>query len=332
MIMKNREVKIGVVGLGYWGPKLVETFGKIKEARVSVLCDLNPELLSGVSQSTGIPGTASFRGMLHDASLAPDAVVIATPPRTHFSLALEALEYGKHVFVEKPLTTSLIQAEQLTVLAQKRGLVLFVDHTFCFDKVFEALQRMVRGGEFGYLESSKFEWLGARPKPQGPDVLWDSGPHAFSALYYLLGKLPCRVSARPLAFLPSGVLSALSARAEFDDGTAGEIFLAWKDQIILGKDVEKAARVTLQGAKREITYEGSFGKRQALCSEGGRSFPLPGVTYEDEPLRSACEAFVRAVADGKPAVTDGAFGGSIVRILETAERSVREGGSAISLI
>lgn len=330
------KVKIGIVGLGYWGPKLLQKFSGIEGAEVVRLCEKTEELLHDFSSRypTRYPPAASFEELIADPAYPVDAVVIATEPKSHAELSRLALERGLHVFVEKPLAINLQDAQILARLAREKNLVLMVDHTFCYDNALLHLRRATEDRKYheGEIQQSSFEWLGARKKPQGPDVLWDSGPHAVAAMIFLLQKVPQGIRMRVLSRL-SDVPSAMTGEVEFSDGTRAKISLAWQDEVLDGQPVEKAARVTLFSEKGKIVYEGTFGKREVVIHQDG-SNPLlaPGLTYEDEPLRTVCEEFVRAIVQGQSPVVDGVFGAQVVAVLDAAERSYKQGGGRVEVI
>ncbi len=311
------KLRVGIVGLGYWGPKLVESFRGMAGAEVTQVCDLNPQLLGEIAQKYNLAGTTSFAELLADQT---EAVAIATPPSTHAVLVRQALEAGKHVFIEKPLATDFDEARSLAELAKSKNLVLFVDHTFCYDEAFGRVRELVQNGDLGKIQKASFEWLGARPKPRGPDVLWDSGPHAVAAMNFVMNQSATLISAEVLARLETGVPSALSAKFTFPGGSKADVLLAWKDQEIDGSPVPKAARVVLSGDK-ELVFEGSFGARAVSVRENGVAHPLAGLTFADEPLKSALGAFVDAVKYGKKIPSDGKFGAEVVKILEMTAKS-----------
>lgn len=345
-------INIAIVGVGYWGPKLVKIFQSIPSVSVAALCDLNQELLSRVGQECGLAErcTSDFDLLLQsdERPQKVDAVVLATPPGIHYELAKKALRAGKHVFVEKPLATRYAEAKELAEISREKRLTLFVDHTFCYDEVFGEIRKKIRAGDLGAISYARFSWLGARQKEHGPDVLWDSGPHAFAAFQFLIGKRPLRVSMKKFASLSSGVPSALAGRIFFEGDESGDepfadILLAWKDQEIDGYSVPKSAEVIIQGAREAIRYEGSFEKRAAASWAGahaveisgspfapaafnGEAVPFIGISYADEPLKSACYAFIESITNTKSPPTDGIFGGDVVRAIEAAARSLAKNG------
>ncbi|MDO8589684.1 MAG: Gfo/Idh/MocA family oxidoreductase [bacterium] len=348
--MKN-TVNLGIVGLGYWGPKLIDKFQSIPQAKVTVICDLDPGLLGEAEKVSGIKGTTKISELLDNSKHQVDAVIVVTPPATHLDIARQVLEAGKHVYIEKPMTVTKKGAVLLNNLAKKKHLNIFIDHTFCHDAVFIEKRKLIDEGKLGEIYHSRFEWLGARAKPQGPDVLWDSGPHAFSSMLFLIGKKPVSLHMNIIERIPdTQTPSALEGEVHFEDGTRSEIKLAWKDQTVRGLHVPKAARASIVGKEKTIIYEGSFAGRTAriypteesyspsraldACIEdflGGKGDELPGVSYDDEPLKSACAAFIDLILSNKVPVTDGFFGEQVVHLLEKASESMRSRGRHISL-
>ncbi len=324
--MGKDKVKLAIVGLGYWGPKLVEIFLADEKAEVRVLCDSEWRALSRAVYQHQVTGVSSLeRALERDV----DALIIATPPQTHAALVRKVLEAGKHVFVEKPLATSYEDAYSLKRLAEEKKLVLFVDHTFCYDEVLLKTRGLMGEVLEGVVYDSRFEWLGARPKPNGPDVLWDSGPHAVSALLFLLGKWPREVSAQVMSRLPNGTAASLQSSLLLQDGTNAKILLAWSGENFDGKPVEKACRILLKGAPADIEYEGSFSRRGVSLIIDGLRTPI-GMNLHSEPLKAACRAFLGAIMEKTHILTDGAFGTEVVAILEKIQQAA-ESGKVLSL-
>ena len=193
---------IGVVGYGYWGPKLVRNLSETPQAALTWVADLDAERLARLRRE--LPGAAVTQN--YDEMLASDidAVVVATPIRTHYRLAKAALLAGKHVMVEKPLTANSREADELTRLAEERGLTLMVGHTFEYNAAIRALRNIVRSGELGriyYVDSARLN-LGLFQSDI--NVVWDLAPHDLSILLYVLGMDPLAVSARGSANVRPG--------------------------------------------------------------------------------------------------------------------------------
>ena len=330
-------LRIGVLGLGYWGPKLAKNFVSVKGVCVSAVCDQRSELLQAVRQI--LPdafATTDYAEMLSGDRV--DAVAVVTAPQQHFDPVKRALESGKHVFVEKPLAVSYAEAVALKDLAAAARLVLMTDHTFCYDLAFARIRDALIQGELGAVRFARMEWLAAREKAAGPDVLWDSGPHAVAALQYFFGLDRGEVSFNEVGRLPGGVLAAAQGSLR-SAAVAAELEIAWAGQCLRSKPVAKAARVTLFGDRATLVYEGSFGSRKAQvipCAlphdwRWGMDTPKPaapmaGLSYDDQPLVNACSAFAAAVAGQAPCITDGSFATGVVAVLEAAQRSLQSGG------
>ncbi|QQG45229.1 MAG: Gfo/Idh/MocA family oxidoreductase [Candidatus Sungiibacteriota bacterium] len=333
----RHKIRLGLVGLGYWGPKLLQKFSRIEAAEVVRFCEKSEDLLRDFAERYPLryPPTVSFEELISNESYPLDAVIVVTPPETHAALVAQAMLRGLDVFVEKPLATNLQDALYLAKLAREKNRVLMVDHTFCYDHALLYVRNLLSDRKFGTadFQGSAFEWLGARKKPQGPSILWDSGPHAVAAMLFLLKKTPERISMRVVENLSENIPATMTGYAEFTDGHKAEIRLAWQDGVLDGKIVEKAARVAIFGDRRKVLYEGTFGKREVLLHHDWDGAILaPGLTYEDEPLQTVCEEFIRAVAEGGSAFTDGDFGAKVVAILEAAERSCMREGEPIPIV
>src|SRR6476659_7339791 len=222
----DRALRVGVVGLGYWGPNLVRNFADSHAFDVAYLCDLRSRPLETLSRRyPGISSTSDFAEMLKDESL--DAVAIATPVSSHFSLAMAALMAGKHVFVEKPLAASSEQVLQLTEVAEEKGLVLMPGHTFLYSPAVTTIKRLIDSGELGeiYFISSSRVNLGLHQ----PDVsvVWDLGPHDFSILRYWLDGLPAEVSAVSRSCLLPDVPDVAFINLRYPSGTVAHVELSW---------------------------------------------------------------------------------------------------------
>ena len=333
-------LRVGVVGVGYWGPKLVKEFQALDDVQVQRLCDIDPEALRTQTQQLRVPcpGAANIETLLNDTAHPVDAVVIATPPDTHFALAQTALSCGKHVFVEKPLATNPNDAALLCALAAKNQRTLFVDHTYCHDQVIQRIQNLWRQNYLGSVQHCQLDWFGEREKPKGPSVLWDSGPHALATLHFLNPLTKGSLSMSGVQTLSTGITATANVEVKAS-ATAAHIHLAWMGQRWKNLPVAKAACVTLFGSKKTLCYEGSFGQRQAWITdaalspeqwqalpEAGKknlSRPLEDVDYRDEPLKNACQAFVDAVRHESLPLTDGYFGFQVVSLLHAAEQSVK---------
>ncbi|HEU5318189.1 MAG TPA: Gfo/Idh/MocA family oxidoreductase, partial [Chloroflexota bacterium] len=219
--------KVGVVGYGYWGPKLVRNLAEMPEAELRWVVDLDQERLARVRrQYPSISTTADYGELLRSDAT---ALVVATPIRTHYRMAKAALEAGKHVLVEKPLTADAAEAEELVDLAERRGLVLMAGHTFVYNAAVRALRQIVASGEIGdvyYVDAARLN-LGLFRKDV--NVLWDLAPHDISILRYVLQREPLSVSARGSAHVTPGVQDVAYVEVRFADDLIAHLHLSWLD-------------------------------------------------------------------------------------------------------
>jgi len=325
-----------VVGYGYWGPKLVRNFAEMPEAELSWVVDLDQARLGRVSQHyPAVQTTADYDAVLRsDVS----AVVVATPIRTHYRVAKAALEAGKHVLVEKPLTASSAEAEELVDLAERRGLVLMVGHTFVYNAAVRALREIVASGEIGdvyYVDSARLN-LGLFRTDI--NVLWDLAPHDLSILRYVLQREPVSVSARGSANVTRGIQDVAYVEMRFPGDVIAHLHLSWLDPC-------KVRRVTIVGSRKMVVYNDVSETEKIRIYDKGVERPYETDRFSDfhlayrngsqtipyvtvpEPLRVQCEHFVRCARTGERPETDGRDALQVVRILEQADSSLQNGGA-----
>lgn len=339
--MAGRQLGIAVVGTGYWGPNIVRNLVALADeghARLIRVCDLSEERLATLAaRHPGLATTTDFGEVLRDSAV--DAVVIATPIRTHFRLAAAALAAGKHVLVEKPLTASVMEAERLTAMARAVGRTLMVGHIFQYNPAVEALGDLVRSGALGeiyYVDCARLN-LGLF---QGDiDVLWDLAPHDLSILLDVLGKRPTSVSALGNAHVLAGIDDVGQINLRFEGGVTAQLRLSWLDPV-------KVRRVTVVGSEKMAVFSDAgadklkvFDRRVALADlvEAQPSFDYHDgdietvVLPEREPLRVQLLHFLNCIRTGATPRSDGAMGAAVVRILEAADTSRRCDGRWVDL-
>ena len=259
---EGRSLGIGVVGLGYWGPNLVRNLAEAPAFDLAFLCDVRPKPLDALSRRyPGVPCTTDFEEMLADESL--DAVAIATPVSTHFSLAMAALNAGKNVFVEKPLAASSEEVEQLTAVAKENGLVLMPGHTFLYSPAVTTIKALIDSGELGeiYFISSSRVNLGLHQ----PDVsvVWDLGPHDFSILRYWLDALPLEVSAVSRSCLLPDVPDVSFINLRYPSGTVAHVELSWLAP-------SKLRRTAIVGSEKMVVYDDAANEPVRIFDSGAK--------------------------------------------------------------
>jgi predicted dehydrogenase len=340
--MNKSPVGVGVVGYGYWGPNLVRNFMALPsdKARVKSVCDARAERLSNVSRiypSIGV--TTDYGAMLADPEI--DLIAIATPVSSHFTLAERALSAGKHVLVEKPLAASVDEAERLVALSRSAGRKLFVDHTFVFTPAVRKMRELVQTGSMGellYYDSTRIN-LGIFQ--HDVDVVWDLVPHDLSILDFLLGgMMPASVSCTGVAHY--GELADLAyVTLNYPNGFIAHINVNWLAPV-------KIRQILLCGDKQMMVYdEHTVQEKVRIYDRGVRVTSNEDVyqkliEYRDgdmfapklpntEALGAEVENIVDAIRGASSEVVDGESGLRIVRALEAATLSMRQGGRPVSV-
>lgn len=334
-------VSVGVVGCGYWGPNLVRNLAESRKCGRLVCCDIDAarlELMKG--RYSSVETVSSLDDLLRRDGL--DAVMLATPISSHYELARQALLSGKHVFVEKPFTTSVKQADELISLADERGLVLMVGHVFMYTPAVIKIKDVIERGELGnvyYLSSTRVN-LGIHQKDVS--VVWDLAPHDFSMFFYWLGEGPIRVSATGKAFVQKGIMDVAFISMEFACGAIAHMQLSWLSP-------SKLRRTTLVGSSKMLIYDDtkvtdkvrifdkgvdlrdpeSFGEFQLSYRTGGVFSP----TLENrEPLHEEVDHFLDCIVNGSTPKSDGVSGRRVVKVIEAVERSLNNDSHVENLV
>jgi predicted dehydrogenase len=331
-----REIKIGVIGSGYWGPKLARNFNDIAGAGLEMVADLREDRLAEIKQLyPEIRTTRNYEDLLASDL---DAIAIATPVNTHYPLAKEALFAGKHLFVEKPITSNAAQADELVALAADQGLTLMVGHTFVYNPAVQAVREIIQSNQLGkiyYLNSTRVNLGLLQPDI---NVMWDLGPHDISILQYILGANPTRVSARGACFVNTtrNLQEVVFLVLFFEDGVMANLRLSWLDPV-------KQRRLTVVGRNKMLVYD-DIAEDKVVIFDKGVEVPAYSVTEEEfrasyrhgdetvyplewvEPLRVECEHFLDCIRAGKKPISSGEQGAKVLRVLETAQRSLLNGG------
>lgn len=337
----TEPVRVGLVGCGYWGPNLARNLHQLADADLVSCCDMDPQLLSKMRiLYPQVRETTHYADLLSDRDL--QAIVIATPARTHYELARQALLAGKHVLVEKPLTMSSVEAQDLAALADERQRILMVGHIFEYHPAVQTIKALLDEGELGQLFYIYSTRVNLGRVQSDINALWSIAPHDLSILLYLLDAMPESVSARGGTFLNGTVEDVVFVVLSFPGGVLGHVHASWLDP-------SKVRRMTVVGSRRMIVYddvaaegkikiydkgvyrkdEGSYGEYQYRVHSGDISIPRLEMS---EPLRLECQHFVECIRSGRRPQTDAANGLRVVQVLEAAQESLDRGGAMISLI
>lgn len=334
-------INVGVIGYGYWGPNLVRNFVANESTRVTMVCDRDEGRLAKLhSLHPGMRVTTSAHELINDAQV--DAIVVATPVEAHFPLALEALRAGKHVLVEKPITSTSEQAQRLIYEAHERGLVLAVDHTFVYTAAVRKMHELIRAEAFGkvrYYDSTRVN-LGLFQNDV--NVLWDLAVHDLSIMQYILAGSPIAVSATGHRHMPGQPEYAAFLTVFMDDGTIAHINVNWlspvkirrtlvggEGQMIVYDDLETSEKVKLYD-KGIVMSETPEEVHKLLISYRTGDLWSPNLPAT-EALAIEAKHFADCINGEETAIADGEAGLEIVRILEAANDSMRNRGAPVSL-
>ncbi|MCA9245488.1 MAG: Gfo/Idh/MocA family oxidoreductase [Planctomycetales bacterium] len=334
-------IRLGIIGLGYWGPNLLRCFEANRHCKVVVTCDRDTKRLEQIgAQFPTIRRTTESDEVLD--SDVVDAVVIATPTRTHHRLATQALEAGLHVFVEKPLATSTEECRELIALADDRQRTLFVGHVFLHSTPVQALRELVASGELGDLYYIASKRLNLGPVRHDVNALWDLAPHDLSIMLDLIGHSPASVSCSGLAYLNPRVHDVCNLTLNFADQKMGIVHTSWldprKDRVmtVVGSkkmavynDLEPLEKIKVYDIGIDaLPYPASYGEFQFSYRYGNTFSPR---LNEAEPLMAECSDFIRCIRDGERPYTDGRNGMAVVEVLEAADKSLSLGGARVAL-
>jgi predicted dehydrogenase len=339
MTRAPRPIRAAVVGLGYWGPNLVRNLHELPGAEVAAVCDARPERLASITERyPAIRGVQDYDAILEDRHI--DAVVLATPVSTHFTLADQALRAGKHVFVEKPLAASGVEAAALVETAAQRGLVLMPGHTFLYSPPVDTIRALIGSGELGdiYFVSSSRVNLGLHQADVS--VVWDLGPHDFSILRYWLGETPQRVSAMSRGCILPNVPDVTFVNMEYPSGAVAHVELSWLAP-------SKLRRTTVVGSRKMAVYDDTSTEPVRLFDSGvmvpnPETFGEYRLTYRTgdivsphvaaaEPLSLEMADFCEAIHTGETPRSSAELGLEVVRIIEAVDDSLAAGGVPVDL-
>ena len=334
-------INVGIIGYGYWGPNLVRNFSESTGTQVVAVSDLNSERLALARRRyPAIETTHDHRDLFSDNRI--DAIVIATPVSSHFELAMGAIKAGKHVLIEKPLTESYEQALRLVEEADRRNLMLMVDHTFVYTGAVRKMQELVSGNELGkvyYYDSVRVN-LGLFQ--HDVNVIWDLAVHDLSIMEHVLPLQPRAVSATGMSHILGQPENIAYLTLFFENNLIAHIHVNWLAPV-------KVRSTLIGGSKKMIVYDDLQPSEKVKVYNKGitvnndaesRYQMLIGYRTGDmwaphldmtEALQVEVEHFTRCLEEGKKPITDGQAGLRVVQILEAATRSMMSRGKPVEL-
>jgi len=337
----TKPVSVGVVGCGYWGPLLIRNFRDVPNCNLKAVCDASDARLKHIKRLYPEVATVSdWERFLTDFEL--DAIVIATPVKFHHALAQKSLLAGKHTFIEKPMAASSAECENLIEIAESKGLVLMVDHTFLFSSAVRKIAELVRGGDIGDIRYINSRRLNLGLFQRDINVAWDLAPHDISIILHILGEPPIAVNCQGNAHVTPAVEDVTNMSLTFRQGRFATIQSSWLEP-------RKVREMTIVGSRRMIVYDDlqthekikvydvrverpphydTFAEFQYSYHYGDSYIPR---LNQEEPLKEVCRHFIDCIETGTQPATSGREGLELVRILEAASASLKAKGAAMIL-
>ncbi len=341
--MKDK-INIGIIGCGHWGPNFIRNFSQLPGSRVWGVCDLDRKKLNHIRRLyPRVKTFADYKKILD--SVYVDAVVISTPAITHYALTKEALNKGKHVLVEKPMSLNIKEAQELIVLSRDKKRILMVGHTFLYNSGINKLKELIKNKTLGrvYYLHSKRTNLG--PLRKDVSAMWDLAPHDIAIFCYLLDEMPLEIIARGQDYLQKGKEDITFITLTYPDKIIVNIHVSWLDP-------RKVREITVVGSKKMAVFDDlntnepvrlydkrvimkkykhdydSFKEFQMLIREG--EVIIPKISLE-EPLKSECRNFLECVQKNAVPLSDGVNGLRVLRILTAIQESLDKKGKPVKL-
>ncbi len=335
-------INIAIIGYGYWGPNLVRNFNAAGSCKVKWVSDLRTERLDAVSRLyPGIKVTQQIDDLFADKEL--DAVVIATPVHTHFPMAKKALENGKHVLLEKPMTSNVSEAEELIAIAAKEGRVLMVDHTFLYTGAVQKIKSLIDSNSLGKLQYFDSTRINLGLIQSDVNVLWDLAPHDLSILFHLYPEKPLSVQAMGVSHTGNGIENIAYLTINYESDFIAHFNCSWSSpvklrniliggdkQMVLFDDIEPAEKVKVYEKGFDVKVRNDEEKRSLLINYRSGDIYLPNIP-NTEALANMAADFIAAIKEGKKPISDSNTGLQVVKVLEAAQVSIKEKGREVML-
>lgn len=337
----TKQIKVGVVGCGYWGPNLIRNFRSLPDCSLKMMCDLSEDRLKHLrSLYPEVKGETEFGHMLNGAGL--DAIVVATSVKSHYPMAKAALLAGKHTFIEKPMAASSEQCEELIEIAKKKGLVLMIGHTFLYSPAVRKIKEIVEWGDLGDIRYISARRLNLGLFQKDINVAWDLAPHDLSIILHIMNEMPITVNCRGSAHVTPGVEDVTSMCLTFAKDRSAIVHSSWLDP-------RKIREMTIVGSKRMIVYDDVAQLEKIRVFDVRVERPPHYDTFaefhyayhygdvyvpyikQEEPLKTECQHFLDCIRDSKTPLSNGDQGLDMVKILEASSLSLKQNGSAIRL-
>jgi predicted dehydrogenase len=337
----TKQIKVGVVGCGYWGPNLVRNFRSLPDCHLKMMCDISEQRLMHLKPLyPEVEAGTDYNHMLNGAGL--DAVIIATAVKSHYWMAKASLLSGKHTFIEKPMASSSHECEELIEIARKKGLVLMIGHTFLYSPAVRKIKEIVDSGDIGEIRYINARRLNLGLFQKDINVTWDLAPHDITIVLYVIGEQPVTMNCQGSAHITPGIEDRTTMCLSFQKQRTAIIQSSWLDP-------RKVREMTIVGSKRMIVYDDVAPLEKIRIFDARVECPPHYDTFaefqysyhygdiyspyikQEEPLKTECQHFLDCIKFGKIPLTDGQQGLELVRILEASSESLKKGGAPVQL-
>jgi len=333
-------VRIGVIGYGYWGPNLVRNFFAAADCTVKAVADGRPERLALLAKIfPTVAGVKDADDIIKDNDI--DAVVVATSVFSHYALAKRALEQGKHVLIEKPMTSSVAEANELIELAAKKGLTLMVDHTFLYTGAVQKMKEIIDEGAIGtprYFDSTRINLGLFQPDI---NVLWDLAPHDLSILTYLVDGEPCSINATGISHTRNQIENIAYMTVNYDSDFIAHFNCSWTSpvkvrQTLIGGDKKMIVYNDLEPSEKVKIYDTGYNhkteedKTRIMVDYRTGDVYLPKVKLQ-EALSGVANDFIQSIIHKRQPVANGILGMKVVQILEASQESIKNKGKEVKI-
>lgn len=337
--MKRTVPNVAVIGCGYWGSNLIRNFSQIEAANMYYVCDTQKSKVESIQKMyPTVKATMNFEDVIKRRDI--DAVVIATPVASHSKLAKEALLYNKHVLVEKPMTASVREAEDLIRTAEEKNRILMVDHTFEYAQAIIKIKEIIESGEIGNIYYARAEWLNLGILQPDVNVIWDLATHIISIMSYILGVKAVSLNANANNYLKKDIPEIAHIYIKFQGRIALYMTVSWLEP-------KKTRTITIVGDKKALVYDLTnmeeqikvYDKGVVVTAEDMQQLRI-NYRYGDiyspnikniEPLQVMCSHFADCITNNKAPRSDGLSGLNVVKVLEATEESLRNNGKELVL-
>jgi predicted dehydrogenase len=335
-------LSIAVAGCGYWGPNLIRNFSSLSECKVKSVCDKDAGRLEHMKMLYPTVNTVSeFDDLVEDEDI--DAIAVVTPVRSHFEFAKKSLLAGKHTFIEKPMACSSKECEELIELAERHKLILMVGHTFVYSTPVKKIREFVQRGELGDLLYISARRLNLGLVQKDINAAWDLAPHDISIILYVLDYEPVSVNCQGKSYVATGVEEVTNMTLNFANGAFATIQSSWLDPkkvretVFVGKkkmlvydDTEPAEKIKIHDKRIDVPpHYDSFAEFQYAYHYGDTYSPYLKLV---EPLKAECQHFLDCIRTGAECESSGMQGLAVVRILEAASASLKNGGGMVPVV